>query len=397
MKIEAQILNNISQNNIIGGAFCLFESDKIIAKGAHGIGQIGKNLQINSLARVASISKLVTAICLLKLVQEGKIDLDQDCSPYLGFKLAHPNFPQSPISARMILSHTSGIRDGENYKGVIGEKLSDFLITGGAQFNNGEHWAKSQTPLGGFCYSNLGMGVIAQIIENVSKQRFDLFAKTQIFDPIGAKCGFNWSGILPSDLLNYSPLYRRANNGNEWNIQVDGDILNRQLPTIFAKPNMSLKDYEIGTNGLLFSPQGGLRASVLDLVKIANVLMGANEILNPQSIENMRQIVWDSNISKVQDGGENGAFMAFGTGIHIIKADNNAPIKGLKSKLFGHYGEAYGLLGGLWFEPNSKKGFAYFVNGSLEQPKTGQSGLFAIEEEIMQAACEDLQLVKNTP
>jgi len=65
----------------------------------------------------------------------------------------------------------------------------------------------------------------------------------------------------------------------------------------------------------------------------------------------------------------------------------------IKSDMLGHYGEAYGLLGGLWFEPKSQKGFVYFINGSQENPQKGRTGLFAIEEEIMQSACEDLGLV----
>lgn len=393
MKISETLNSLLEKRQIPGGAYALFKGKDTIAKSAIGMGQFGKDLNVDSKVRVASISKLSTAIALLTLSQDKKIDLDYDCSPHLGFTLRHPLFPESPITPRMLLSHTSGIRDGDNYMGVIGETLEGFFVKDGVQYKDGEHWAKGATPLGGFCYSNLGMGVVAQIIENISGERFDKYVKRALFDVLNIDCGFNWSGISQKSVENSTPLYRRKNDGNEWIVQVDGDMLSKKRPTIFAQNGKSLDDYKIGTNGLLFSPQGGLRASINDLVKIAQVLMGYHGILRADTIENMRQIVWHHKNLSVQDGGEDGSFQAFGTGIHHLLKDDNCPIIGLKSDMLGHYGEAYGLLGGLWFEPKSQKGFVYFINGSLENPQKGHTGLFAIEEEIMQSACEDLGLV----
>ncbi len=393
MKIAKTLQSLLEQKQIPGGAYALFEGISVIAKDAIGMGQSGKDLNLDSKVRVASISKLSTAIAILTLAQDNKVDLDSDCSQHLGFLLRHPLFPESPITPRMLLSHTSGIRDGDNYMGVIGETLESFFVPNGAQFKDGQHWAKGETPLGGFCYSNLGMGVVAQIIENITNERFDKYVKRILFDVLNIDCGFNWSGIPENAVENSSPLYRRKNDNDEWVVQVDGDMMSKKRPTIFAKEGKSLADYQIGTNGLLFSPQGGLRASINDLVKIAQVLMGYHGILRLDTIENMRQIVWHHEKIKVQDGGEDGSFQAFGTGIHHLLADDNCPIIGLKSDMLGHYGEAYGLLGGLWFEPKSQKGFIYFINGSLENPPKGRTGLYAIEEQIMQAACEDLELV----
>lgn len=390
--IKSAFENAFHNNEIPAGGCILYEGQKKLAEFYIGDLKNGQKFNPDTKARIASISKLSTAICLLHFAQMGKIDLDSDCSPYLGFKLRHPNFPQSPISARMILSHTSGIRDGENYKGVIGETLESFFVPDGENYENNIHWAQIPTPLGGFCYSNLGMGLIAQMVENLSNMRFDLAAKAIIFDKLKIDCGFNWSNV-PLD--NFTALYRRQNEENIWKSQVDDDILTRIKPTHFAKNNLKLEDYKIGTNGLLMSPQGGLRASLNDLHKIAQCLMGYHDILNEKTIENMRQIVWSNSISPVAKGGEDGSFQAFGTGIHHIIANQEAPIKNLKVNLLGHYGQAYGLLGGLWFDPISNKGFNWFINGSLVSPKLApKSGLFEIEENIMNAAAIDLGLIK---
>ena len=61
--------------------------------------------------RVASISKIFTATGYMQLVEEGKISLDEDVSRYLGFTLRNPGYPNKAITSRMLLSHTSSIRD----------------------------------------------------------------------------------------------------------------------------------------------------------------------------------------------------------------------------------------------------------------------------------------------
>ena len=65
--------------------------------------------------RVASVSKMFTMFTIMQLVDEGKIDLDTDVSEYLGFRLRNPNFPDMPITVRMLASHTSTLRDGKIY------------------------------------------------------------------------------------------------------------------------------------------------------------------------------------------------------------------------------------------------------------------------------------------
>ena len=58
----------------------------------------------NTRFRVASVSKTVTGLAVMQLVQEGKIQLDEDISHYLGYSLRNPNAPTVPITVRMLLS-----------------------------------------------------------------------------------------------------------------------------------------------------------------------------------------------------------------------------------------------------------------------------------------------------
>ena len=381
----------LAANEIKGGAYALFEGNKIVFKGAFGTGRGDAQLTTKTKVRVASISKLVTAFCAWKLASEKRFDLDGDISKYLGFKLRNPHFPDAIISARHILSHSSSIRDdGENYRGVIGETLESFFTPNNPNWVDGNHF--SDKPIGYFCYSNLGLGLIAQCIENISGQRFDIYAHDNIIKPMGMDCGFNWSLVSDEDVKNSSPLFRRLGNDSFWTVQTDGDPISKPRPIVNTKDNLELKDYKIGTNGLILGPQGGLRANIENLATIGQVILGANPFFDDGLRANVLKDVWKFDGTNAEKDSE--LITDYATGVGHIKPDDRCPIQGLKTTLYGHYGEAYGLLAGVWVDTTSQKGFAWFINSSLETPqKGGNSGLYAIEETMMNAAARDLSLI----
>jgi CubicO group peptidase (beta-lactamase class C family) len=273
--------------------------------------------------------------------------------------------------------------------------VEDFFKVGGKQWSDGAHWAKLDLPLGHFAYSNLGMGLIAQMAERVTGERFDLLAKRLVFDPLGIDAGFNWSGVPEAKVALGGTLYRRKNeDGSAWDVQVDGDPVVTPRPTTNYEPGKTLADYVIGTNGLLFGPQGGMRASVMDLVKIGMALTGEAPLLDATTRAAMFAPEWTYRASPENGDTSGGAFQGFGTGVHRLIPGAGCPIIGLKRDMIGHYGEAYGLLAGLWVDPETGAGFAYHVNGSLNSPANGaHSGVYALEETMMQAAALDLGLV----
>ena len=69
----------------------------------------------DTLYRIASISKLVTTLGVMRLVEEGRLALDTDVGEYLGWRLRNPHFPETPITVRMLLTHTSSLRDDGGY------------------------------------------------------------------------------------------------------------------------------------------------------------------------------------------------------------------------------------------------------------------------------------------
>ena len=103
----------------------------------------GVAVDSKTLFRVASISKLVTTLGVMQLVEQRKLDLDADVSTYLGFRLRNPNFPEARISTRMLLNHTSSLRDDGGYSFPIGQSLQSVLDPQGENYGAGGHWAPS--------------------------------------------------------------------------------------------------------------------------------------------------------------------------------------------------------------------------------------------------------------
>ena len=77
--------------------------------------------------RVASITKLVVALGVMRMAEAGSLDLDRDASDYLGWQLRNPGFPETPVTLRMLLSHTAGVRDANDYRVPLGKSVQAAL------------------------------------------------------------------------------------------------------------------------------------------------------------------------------------------------------------------------------------------------------------------------------
>ena len=181
-----------------------------------------------TLYRIASISKLVTTLGVVKLVEGGKLALDADIGDYLGYRVRNPHFPETPITLRMLLTHTSSLRDDAGYAWVAGRELKDFLTPGGAWHGSGAMWSDKK-PGEYFSYANLPWGVVGTVMEKATGERFDRLMKRLILDPIGMLGGFTPAELPPERIANIATLYRKATAGDiqawdpsgPWIAQVD--------------------------------------------------------------------------------------------------------------------------------------------------------------------------------
>lgn len=148
----------------------------------------GRAVTANDPVRIASISKLVTTLGVMRLVDQGRLDLDRDVSDYLGWRLRNPAYPDRPITLAMLLSHRSSLVDGgELYLVPLGvnlrERLADPRVWDAAHAP-GSDW---------FHYTNLNFPVVASVIEKVTGERFDVAMSRLVLKPLKLDACFNWA------------------------------------------------------------------------------------------------------------------------------------------------------------------------------------------------------------
>lgn len=176
-----------------------FVTESYIWQGNYGIKEYKTEDRIDSatLFMIASCSKPVTALGILKLHEAGDLDLDDPINIHLPFHVANPNFPDEVITIRMLLTHTSSIRDnwetltplytlpeGGDSPLSLTKFLPEYLLEGGELFDREENFWKAK-PESLFQYSNVGYALLGLIIEEVSTRAFNEFIKEEIFVPLG--------------------------------------------------------------------------------------------------------------------------------------------------------------------------------------------------------------------
>ncbi|MFW5892245.1 MAG: serine hydrolase domain-containing protein [Bacteroidota bacterium] len=378
------------KHKLAGMSVLVVYKDSVIFESHHGLSNIEKKIPVDdsTLYRVASISKVLTALAFMQLEEKGLVSLDDDISELLGYKVQNPHSTDQVITPRMLLSHTSTLKDGNAYNNFLSLTYGNPIPPNIRELINreGKYYADNlwlqQEPGQYFNYSNLGYGILGTIIEKVSQTRFDVFVKENILDTLKITGSFNVGDIGdPSDL---AVLYRKPKG--KWTPQAD------YYP--YGMPDQEkYKNYKNGTNGLIFAPQGGLRINARDLAKIMIMLMDEGkykniQILKPETLKEMYQIQWLYN---GMNGNTNyNLFNAWGLGIHLINelelGENILPTKSLK----GHSGEAYGLISDMYFHENPDFGFIFITNGSAVPFETGdRSSFYKLEEEIAEYLYEN--------
>ena len=354
-----------------------------------------KPANAQTLYRVASVSKLVTTLGAMLLVEQGKLALDTDISVYLGFILRNPHFPEREITLRALLSHTSSLRDDAGYSWPFAIPLKSVLVPGQKRYGEGRVWSAMAPPGDYFAYSNLGWALIGTMMERVTGERFDLLMKRLVLDPMGMHGGYYPAAMSAQDQSDIATLYRKRTTDTEiwnpagaWIAQVDDYSLRAPAPPA------GIEDYVPGTNATPFSPTGGLRASAAGLGQLMLMLMndGMHEgrrIVKPATLHRMftRQWTYDGSNGDTEQGLYNRWGMGNqqfpdrpGSGMQLVEGGGFAGV--------GHLGEAYGLMSVFVADLEAKNGMVVLVGGVSSDPgayKGMYSAMPRFEEQILSA------------
>ena len=359
-------------------AWATFDADAVKRSDAAGLAdrRSGRALTIEDPVRVASVSKLIVALGVMRLAEQGRIDLDADVSNYLGWELRNPAHPDTPITLRLLLSHRSSLQDaGEAYVIPLGGTVRGAVAV--PKVFDAEH-----APGTYFRYSNLNFPVIASALEKATGERFDRLIHGLVMAPLGLDACFNWTMCSDAKVARAVTLYRA-----DGSIALDDLQGARPVCPVFRRgTDCDLDAYGLGSNGALFSPQGGFRASVLDLAVIGRLLLnrGRHEgrpFLSEQSIATILAPVWTF------DGTNGDTSDSFYCGYGFATQSLPTSVAGCRDDLFGdgrrmvgHAGEAYGIRSGLWIDPQRKVGIAFFAANNPADPPKGRSAYTAVEE-----------------
>jgi CubicO group peptidase (beta-lactamase class C family) len=210
---------------------------------------LGNQSDLETVYMIGSITKTFTATAVLQLNESSFLNLDDDINNYLPFDVRHPNFSSTPITTRMLLTHTSGLQKnfywsleyyfdnemidwvndnldlgGDIIKWIDRPTLEEFLngsLTPGGAFYDPYNWYRE--PGTEFYYSNAGFQLLGYLVEQVSNQSFIEYTQENIFNRLNmTKSGFLYSDFVGQHALPYEWNYGGNYEFPLYNINVTG-------------------------------------------------------------------------------------------------------------------------------------------------------------------------------
>ena len=259
--LEEKLKQEVEKNNLVSISYCVVKNDKILHSGAWGFADKNKNKLTTDNTRylVASVSKTITAVAVMKLVEQNLIGLDDDINQYLPFSVRTPSFPNDKITLRMLLSHRSSLSDKFQetfdlycYQKDCAMSLDQYfkaVFLNNGQYSSPDNFSNSQ-PGTAEDYSNLGSALIGYLVERITKIPFDVYCKNNIFTPLEMnKTEWRLSNTPISEIA--IPYFDEATNTNK---------------------HYTFPDY----------PNGGLRTTVLDLSNFLRMVILNGSLIIPK-------------------------------------------------------------------------------------------------------------------
>jgi CubicO group peptidase (beta-lactamase class C family) len=340
---------------------CIIEDDIVSWSKGYGFYDLEqrKSATDDTIYNIGSITKTITGTALMQLNDQGLFDLDEDVNNYLPFYLRNPNFPDDPITFRMLLSHSSSLNKetGLNaYSEWINFSadppfsfypypwLEEHLLPGGEWYYQ-DRWSSIYKPGELSVYANVNFDIIAYLVELISGEIFTEYCKNHIFNPLEMyDTSFNLSEL---DIERVAIPYHYHN----------GEYLQlNELSYLLGDYTPQDKFWRV-----LFYPAGGLYSTVSDLSHFFIAHMNGGvwnnvRILEEDTVNEMHMIQPPGNIEE--------GFQYYGLA-WIIFQD---PLI-FNFTMSGHSGDAYGVSTWMVYLPTENIGGIYFSNGDRQNER----------------------------
>jgi CubicO group peptidase (beta-lactamase class C family) len=339
----------------------------------------GEQEETDTVYNIGSITKPIIATGILELQERGLISLDDEASIYLPFQLVHPDYPDKPITIRMLLSHQSGLSPTTVPQGTyfydediiewmiqkqgwtfaehdlempLGEFLENYLVPDGLYYS-ADIWS-SVEPGTEFAYANSGYYLLRYIIENVTGQSIYQYLQENIFDPLGmTNTGLYFSDAPEKQAVPYLRIFG-----------------------VLSKTNARLPVYDkvIGA--------GGIRSTVPDLARfmIANLNNGqinGTQLVEPETVTLLHnQVVSSTAVTNMVSTGlgfdklreEPGQYWGYEYNMHGA---------------LGHQGGGFGCNNEWWFVDKEQGGYGVIMLTNVNTFKWDEALYFATYYKIL--------------
>lgn len=297
--------NQINENVIHSANYCLSRDGKVFADNAIGKFSFDpddeRELQPNTIHRIASITKLITAAAIFKLFEDGKLNISQPVSTYIKeFSKA----PLNRINLTHLLTHTSGFAvDGGALPHI--EIISPYSAIEETFAKGDEDWLKAATSNvelyfetgTQWGYSSFGYTILGEIIHRISGITAEEYITENILKPCGMKDSF------------FKPSIE----------QIDRIKINSEHDKKYLERLKNSKNNEINNIwDSVPSTGGGLYSTAYDLVKFGTMLLkngtyNGKHILGRKTVEKMTAIYTKENILDYC-WEQNGVYRRYGLG-----------------------------------------------------------------------------------
>lgn len=339
--LDLEIHTILNKYHVIGASVVTVKANKIIYNRSYGHNPDYKNITLkrpippNGIFVIASISKSFISTAIMQLMEKSVLNLDDDVNNYLDFSVRNPQYPDTPITVRMLLNHRSSINDK-----YYGWNLSQINPAKG---NVWEECYNDYRPGTKFSYSNLNYNLLGAIIENATGQRFFDYIDESIIEPLGLNASYNLTKIDSSTLVR-GLLYDKKQNS----FKPDPSVYNYQYY------EGKLKDYKLGETTACFSPSGGMKISAIDLAKYMMMHINYGEY-------NGKRIL--SKKSEIELWSRQGVDTTYALGFfRDRKILHGEPVVGVR-------GSAHGIHSIMLFNPEKKFGIVVLCNGCTADRK----------------------------
>ncbi len=320
--IDEYLIAKMEEVAIPGMAISVIKDNRVTLIKGYGYADVynQKKIDIHTPFNIASISKPILGIALLRLVDQGKLNLDQDINSYLPFRIDNPKVNSNKITARHLATHTSSINDyydidtyaiNQDSEISLSDHIKNLLTPEGALYKNAEFF--KNIPIGTERdYSNLGAGVAGLVLESITGKNLADFSSEEIFQPLGME-NTGWR-LADFELAKLAKRYNVRQCIPFFNLCVDANSpkSNFLISKIFNPPLKNKSFIEYPHFGNPQYPDGGLNASIKDLTILIDIMLNNgknndynllsknsfNEMFNlqlPDSISTRQRFFWRDN------------------------------------------------------------------------------------------------------